>query len=74
MGKKVFGTLHTLPRPPPSVDGGKKGGAGSDGKSLPAASNGMSNIKNRLMHSNKAVSKLCKLIITFTVQDTRSLM
>ena len=37
--------LHTLPEPPPSVDGGEKKGAGSDGKSLPAACNGMSKIK-----------------------------
>ena len=27
-------------------------------------------IEKRLMHSNKAVSKLCKPIITFTAQDT----
>ena len=46
-----FGTLHTLPEPPPSDDGGKKRGAGSDGpdgKSLPAASNGMSNINSKM--------------------------
>ena len=42
---KCFGTLHTLPEPPPSVDGEKKRGVGSDGKLLPAAYNGMSNIK-----------------------------
>ena len=47
----MFGILHTLPEPPPSVDGGKKRGAGSDGKSLPAASNnGMSNI-NRYQYN-----------------------
>ena len=37
--RKSFGTLHTLPEPPPAVDGG----AGSDGESLPAVYNGMSN-------------------------------
>ena len=31
---RIMGTLHTLPEPP-SVDGGKKRGAGSDGKPLP---------------------------------------
>ena len=45
MGKS-FGTLYTLPEPPPSVDGGRKR-AGSDGKSLPAASNRMSNINHK---------------------------
>ena len=34
----------SLLKPTPSVDGRKKG-SGSDGKSLPAASNGISNIK-----------------------------
>ena len=46
MGKS-FEALHTLPEPPPSVDDGKKR-AGSDGKLLPAGSNGMSNIKCNL--------------------------
>ena len=41
---KGFRTLQTLLKPPPSVDGGKERGAGSDVKSLPAAYNGMSNI------------------------------
>ena len=45
MGKS-FRTLHTLPKPPPSVYGGKEKGAGGDVKSLPDAYNGMSNIKN----------------------------
>ena len=47
MGKS-FSVLHTLPKPPPSVDGGKEKGAGGDVKSLPDAYNGMSNIKPSL--------------------------
>ena len=39
-----FRTLHTLPKLPPSVDGGKERRAGGDVKSLPAVYNGMSNI------------------------------
>ena len=42
---KSFRTLHTLPKPPPSVDGIKEKGNDSDIKSLPAACNGMSSIK-----------------------------
>ena len=45
MGKS-FRTLHTLPKPPPSVDGGKEKGNGGDVKSLPAEYNGMSNINS----------------------------
>ena len=45
MGKS-FRTLHTLPKPPPSVDSGKEKGAGGDVKSLPPEYNGMSNIKS----------------------------
>ena len=44
MGRS-FSILHTLPKPPPLVDGGKEKGAGGDVKSLPAAYNGMGNIK-----------------------------
>ena len=47
MGKS-FRTLHTLPKPPPSVDGRKQKGAGGDVKSLPAACNGMSNINQQI--------------------------
>ena len=32
---KTFRTLHTLPKPPPSVDDGKEKRAGGDVKSLP---------------------------------------
>ena len=43
MGKS-FRTLHTLPKPPPSVDSRKEKRTGGDVKSLPVAYNGMSNI------------------------------
>ena len=44
--EKSFRTLLTLPKPSPSVDGGKEKGAGSNVKSLPAVYNGMSYINN----------------------------
>ena len=34
---KSLRTLHTLPKPPPSSDGGNEKGNDSDVKSLPAA-------------------------------------
>ena len=58
--EKSCGTLHTLPEPPPSVDGGKKGGAGSDGKyHCQQQSNEMSNIKRYYCHFKNYIIEYC---------------